>query len=577
MVRVKQFLIVLTIVLLINPAPSLDYVFAENNLDSKDYIEIKTSEDLEKIKKDLTKDYQLAADIDLKDIDWEPIGLEEEKKFTGKFIGNKYKILNMPAEFSDDENLGLFYKIDNIEDIDVDIEYTHEVDSDKATEEKVEKAEQKSETSKEASETEEEKTETKDEQKTESKKETEDKKEAEKQSTEEKTNIQDESSEKTETKKAEKTKQDAESKEAEKENPDTKTKETEKAEENSASKEVSEADDEIATFSSEPIETATGYASDVTDFSTLKAALENKDITEVNVRRDIEYRGNLGNRIKIAPRVSGQKLVINGHGNELKQSGGLYTALRANLIDNQATNITFKNINLVTDNSEPLIIQTGADLAWNLTFENVNKNVSKKSNSQLVEATDAHIIFKGSVNFTSDANVIDGAKSITVKSGQTNIATKEEFYTTKVHGATLKVDPDATLHIDALTNDSGPLIEMEDSYSKIHVDGGRLEINSERDFEGIRTVAQTRRGLIRFLKDDVQFNVSNKGKVDINHNKGSIIFMESDRGQINLTDNSEANFIAAGGKGDHDAVIHMNQARTIEGINKDRFNIFSSI
>src|SRR5699024_10236615 len=231
-----------------------------------------------------------------------------------------------------------------------------------------------------------------------------------KQSTEEKTNIQDESSEKTETKKAEKTKQDAESKEAEKENPDTKTKETEKAEENSASKEVSEADDEIATFSSEPIETATGYASDVTDFSTLKAALENKDITEVNVRRDIEYRGNLGNRIKIAPRVSGQKLVINGHGNELKQSGGLYTALRANLIDNQATNITFKNINLVTDNSEPLIIQTGADLAWNLTFENVNKNVSKKSNSQLVEATDAHIIFKGSVNFTSDANVIDGAK-----------------------------------------------------------------------------------------------------------------------------------------------------------------------
>ncbi len=79
MVRVKQFLIVLTIVLLINPAPSLDYVFAENNLDSKDYIEIKTSEDLEKIKKDLTKDYQLAADIDLKDIDWEPIGLEEEK------------------------------------------------------------------------------------------------------------------------------------------------------------------------------------------------------------------------------------------------------------------------------------------------------------------------------------------------------------------------------------------------------------------------------------------------------------------------------------------------------------------
>src|SRR5699024_855909 len=249
----------------------------------KDYIEIKTSEDLEKIKKDLTKDYQLAADIDLKDIDWEPIGLEEEKKFTGKFIGNKYKILNMPAEFSDDENLGLFYKIDNIEDIDVDIEYTHEVDSDKATEEKVEKAEQKSETSKEASETEEEKTETKDEQKTESKKETEDKKEAEKQSTEEKTNIQDESSEKTETKKTEKNKQDAES------------------------KKIYEADDEIATFYSEPIETATGYASDVTDFYTLKAALENKDITEVNVRRDIEYRGNIGNRIKIAPRVSGQK------------------------------------------------------------------------------------------------------------------------------------------------------------------------------------------------------------------------------------------------------------------------------
>ncbi len=79
MSRVKQFLIILTIIVLINPGPSLDYVFAENNSKSEDFIEIKTSEDLESINEDLTKDYKLAADIDLKDIDWEPIGIEDLK------------------------------------------------------------------------------------------------------------------------------------------------------------------------------------------------------------------------------------------------------------------------------------------------------------------------------------------------------------------------------------------------------------------------------------------------------------------------------------------------------------------
>ena len=525
MIRVKQFLIVLTIVLLINSAPSFQHAFAEGNSNGIEYIEIATSEDLKNVNKNMTKNYKLVDDIDLNDVDWEPIGAEAKEEFLGTIIGSDFKVLNMPIKFIEDENLGLFYEVSNFEKVDIEVEFTEANATNSETEKIVEIKD--SETieidPEEANEV--------------------DKERGAAESKEEKTEEAEE------------------------------TIEEQKAEQEDESKGTSETE-EIAKFSSEPIEKATGFAFDVTDFSTLKAALENKDITQVNVRRDIEFRGNLGNRIEIAPRVSGQELVINGHGNELKQKDGLYTALRAKLVDKQETKITFKNINLVTDNSEPIIIQTGNDTAWDLTFENVNNNVSKKSNSQLVKATDANIIFKGSVNFTSDANVIDGAKSITVQSGQTNIATKKEFYTTKVHSATLKVEPDATLHIDALTDSRDPLIQMEDSYSSILVNGGTLTINSERDYEGIRTVAQTRRGLIRFLKDDVQFNVFNKGKVDINHNKGSIIFMESDRGQINLTGNSEANFIATGGKGDHDAVIHMNEARTYE-INLDGGSILN--
>lgn len=120
MLKMKKFLIVLTIILLVNPISFTQITLAEGALVDKSFIEIETSDELAKIKDDLTENYILTNDIDLKDTEWEPI---DEGVFTGTLIGNEFKIKNMPAEYLEDENLGLFTEVSDVKNIDVDIEF----------------------------------------------------------------------------------------------------------------------------------------------------------------------------------------------------------------------------------------------------------------------------------------------------------------------------------------------------------------------------------------------------------------------------------------------------------------------
>ena len=74
------------------------------------YTIIKTAEDLAKIGENLGGKYILMGDIDLTDIEWTPIG-DEENPFTGILNGNGYSIKNLTLTVDDGaetENVGFF-------------------------------------------------------------------------------------------------------------------------------------------------------------------------------------------------------------------------------------------------------------------------------------------------------------------------------------------------------------------------------------------------------------------------------------------------------------------------------------
>ena len=74
------------------------------------YTIIKTAEDLAKIGENLSGKYILMGDIDLSDIEWSPIG-DEENPFTGVLNGNGYSIQNLTLNVDDGvetENVGFF-------------------------------------------------------------------------------------------------------------------------------------------------------------------------------------------------------------------------------------------------------------------------------------------------------------------------------------------------------------------------------------------------------------------------------------------------------------------------------------
>lgn len=69
--------------------------------------EIYTVDDLKKINEDLTADYYLMNDLDLKNEEWTPIGTYAEG-FIGTFYGQGHKISNLVIEKNNNSSLGLF-------------------------------------------------------------------------------------------------------------------------------------------------------------------------------------------------------------------------------------------------------------------------------------------------------------------------------------------------------------------------------------------------------------------------------------------------------------------------------------
>ena len=77
---------------------------------------ISTPEDLDKLRNDMTADYVLANDIDMKDINFVPFGIvnnENAGKFTGTFDGQGHTIKGLKYDVSDKGEVGLFSQTEN--------------------------------------------------------------------------------------------------------------------------------------------------------------------------------------------------------------------------------------------------------------------------------------------------------------------------------------------------------------------------------------------------------------------------------------------------------------------------------
>lgn len=77
---------------------------------------ISTPEDLDKLRNDMTADYVLANDIDMKDINFVPFGIvnnENAGKFTGTFDGRGHTIKNLRYDVEGKGEVGLFSQTDN--------------------------------------------------------------------------------------------------------------------------------------------------------------------------------------------------------------------------------------------------------------------------------------------------------------------------------------------------------------------------------------------------------------------------------------------------------------------------------
>ena len=80
------------------------------------FITISSAEDLDNLRKDMTGNYVLANDIDMKDINFVPFGIvnnENAGKFTGTFDGNGYTIKNLRYDVEGKGEVGLFSQTEN--------------------------------------------------------------------------------------------------------------------------------------------------------------------------------------------------------------------------------------------------------------------------------------------------------------------------------------------------------------------------------------------------------------------------------------------------------------------------------
>jgi len=79
-----------------------------------DFIEIRTPDELNSIRNDLSGNYKLAADISLATYaNWVPIGAYAGAPFTGKIDGNGYKITGLKINMPTEKYVGLFAYINN--------------------------------------------------------------------------------------------------------------------------------------------------------------------------------------------------------------------------------------------------------------------------------------------------------------------------------------------------------------------------------------------------------------------------------------------------------------------------------
>ncbi len=104
-------------------APSWERMIKGNETTEKDFIPIKTAEDLVALtdkSTDLTKKYRLTGNIDMKGVSFSGIG-SKEKPFEGSFDGGGFTISSLTIERPDSHNIGLFNFIKGAEISDLNV------------------------------------------------------------------------------------------------------------------------------------------------------------------------------------------------------------------------------------------------------------------------------------------------------------------------------------------------------------------------------------------------------------------------------------------------------------------------
>ncbi len=521
-VKMKRNLIVLMIILLVNPISFAQIILAEGTLIDESFIEIENSDELDLIKDDLTKNYVLTNDIDLKDTEWEPI----EGEFTGTLIGDEFKIKNMPAKYLEDENYGLFNKIKDINNIDVEVKFAEKIIEEEVEDPQIEKEMVEGET--EASQAEEEMVE------------------------EEMKELQNE-----EKKVGEVTK-------------DPQIKE-----------EIIEKKQKVKNIVAPMAEV---QSKNVSTWRELREALRDSSVTEINLQNDITRAIRID--FDVAAREGAEALVINGNGNELSGANTV-SRMTFNMKGNssgKAANITFENIKLKPTTTSSILKQDNrVTKDFTVTFKNILDNEDAESTKGgLVDAENAHVIFKGINKYETNGTptIINEAKSFTVEKTpeasnpvpgeipkeSTELHTKGKVYKTTVEGAKIHVKPNGVMVLKG-SDSKESAIELRGRESEVLVEGTFM-LGSEREIKAEDTEGK---GLIELMGDESEFNVvrasgaDKAGLVGFSQTTGSILHMKSNNGKINIRGKGTiAQFVVKEGNGKFDAPIHLETANNYE-------------
>lgn len=113
-------------------------------------------EELSLIEEDLSASYILTNDLDLSQLkEWKPLG-SEGKPFTGEFLGNGHKVMNMDEQYLNEPSKGLFKVMSADAEVDVDVEFLQkevkETSKNQAEEKEVKERKEEAENTKETEE-----------------------------------------------------------------------------------------------------------------------------------------------------------------------------------------------------------------------------------------------------------------------------------------------------------------------------------------------------------------------------------------------------------------------------------------